>query len=144
MVSVADIIADKGSAVFAVRPNATVFEAIDTMVRRNVGALVVVEDGVLIGMVTERDYLRRIALEGRTSKATFVEQIMSTSPVTVAPSTSVDDCMRIMTENRIRHLPVLVGDRLVGLVSIGDIVKWMLRDQAVHIEYLTEYIQGRV
>jgi CBS domain-containing protein len=113
------------------------------MVRNNVGALLVVKDDALVGIVTERDYLRRIAVEGRTSKETSVAAIMTANPTTVNPTTTVEQCMQTMTERRIRHLPVLSRNRIAGVVSIGDIVKSLMKEQTVHIEHLTEYIQGR-
>ena len=143
MATVADIISQKGSTAHSVGPQATVYEAIEKMVHNNVGALLVVDGAALIGIVTERDYLRRIAVEGRTSKGTLVSAIMSTRLTTVAMGTTVERCMQIMTERRIRHLPVVTGSRIAGIVSIGDIVKNLMQEQASHIEHLTEYIQGR-
>ena len=143
MATVADIISQKGSTAHSVGPQATVYEAIEKMVQNNIGALLVVDGAALIGIVTERDYLRRIAVEGRTSKGTLVSAIMSTRLTTVAMGTTVERCMQIMTERRIRHLPVVAGSRIAGVVSIGDIVKSLMREQATHIEHLTEYIQGR-
>ncbi len=143
MATVADIISEKGSIAHSVEPEATVYEAIEKMVHNNVGALLVVKDGALVGIVTERDYLRRIAVEGRTSKGTRVFEIMTSRPYTVTLSTDVERCMQTMTERRIRHLPVLSGSRIAGVVSIGDIVKNLIQEQATHIEHLTEYIQGR-
>ena len=143
MATVADIISQKGSTAHSVAPQATVYEAIEKMVQNNIGALLVVDGAALVGIVTERDYLRRIAVEGRTSKGTLVSAIMSTRLTTVALGTTVERCMQIMTERRIRHLPVVAGSRIAGVVSIGDIVKNLMREQANHIEHLTEYIQGR-
>jgi len=143
MATVADILDAKGYVVHGVRRNATVYEAIESMVRHNIGALVVVEDGILCGIITERDYLRRVAVEGRTSKTTTVDEIMSTKVVCVTPNTTVESCMQLMTGKRTRHLPVMKGDRLCGIVSIGDVVKTQIREQATHIQHLTDYIQGR-
>jgi CBS domain-containing protein len=143
MATVADILNQKGSTTHSVGPEATVYEAIEKMVANNVGALLVMEGVALVGIVTERDYLRRIAVEGRTSKETRVAAIMTSRPNTVGLSTSVERCMQTMTERRIRHLPVMAANRVAGIVSIGDIVKSLLREQATHIEHLTEYIQGR-
>src|SRR5262252_5158120 len=143
MATVADIISLKGSTTHSVAPRATVYEAIEKMVHNNIGALLVVDGEALVGILTERDYLRRIAVEGRTSKDTLVLAIMSTRLTTVNLGTTVERCMQIMTERRIRHLPVISGGRIAGIVSIGDVVKNMMRDQASHIEHLTEYIQGR-
>ncbi|HVW28959.1 MAG TPA: CBS domain-containing protein [Polyangiaceae bacterium] len=142
MATVADIIALKGNAAHRVGPHDTVYTAIEKMVKHNIGALVVVENDALVGVITERDYLRRIAVEGRTSKTTPVAAIMSVRPATVTPNTTVQQCMQIMTDRRIRHLPVMSNGRLAGIVSIGDIVKSMISEQADHIEHLTEYIQG--
>ena len=143
MATVADIIALKGTTTHCVGPHDTVYAAIEKMVRNNIGALVVLENEVLVGVITERDYLRRIAVEGRTSRGTPVAAIMSTRPPTVTPGMSVQQCMQTMTERRIRHLPVLANGRLGGIVSIGDIVKSLITEQASHIENLTHYIQGR-
>ncbi|HVU03254.1 MAG TPA: CBS domain-containing protein [Polyangiaceae bacterium] len=143
MATVADVLADKGSAVFAVSPTASVYEAIERMVANNVGALVVLDGAALTGIVTERDYLRRVALEGRTSRETTVAEIMSPGVVTVTPGTSLDQCMRFMTGRRVRHLPVLAAGRLAGIISIGDVVKRLLGEQATQIQDLTLYIQGR-
>jgi CBS domain-containing protein len=143
MATVADIISVKGSTAHCVGLDDTVYAAVEKMVKHNVGALLVVEDDALAGIVTERDYLRRIAVEGRTSKGTPVAMIMTRNPVTVSPGTTLQRCMQIMTERRIRHLPVMSGGRIAGVLSIGDIVKNMLSEQASHIEQMTEYIQGR-
>lgn len=142
MATVADIIELKGSTAHCVGPHDTVYTAIEKMVKHNIGALVVVENDSLVGVITERDYLRRIAVEGRTSKTTPVAAIMTARPTTVAPDTTVQECMHIMTERRLRHLPVISNGRLAGIVSIGDVVKSMITEQADHIEHLTEYIQG--
>jgi len=143
MATVRDMIRSKGSAVHSVSPSATVYEAIEKMVRYNVGALVVLENDKACGILTERDYLRRVALEGRTSKATRVGDIMTTKLIAVSMDTSVPDCMELFTDRRVRHLPVMEDDQLVGIVSIGDVVKNLMRDQQAHIEHLEEYIQGR-
>lgn len=143
MATVRDMIRSKGSAVHSVTPSATVYEAIEKMVRYNVGALLVLENDRVCGILTERDYLRRVALEGRTSKTTLVGDIMTTKIVSVAMETSVPDCMELITERRVRHLPVMEDSHLVGIVSIGDLVKNLMRDQQAHIEHLEEYIQGR-
>jgi CBS domain-containing protein len=114
------------------------------MVEANVGSLLVTEDGRLRGIVTERDYLRRVALEGRTEQDTLVGEIMSSPLVYVTPETSVDECMAVMTERRIRHLPVLDENRdVVGVISIGDLVKFQSKEQSAHIRLLTEYISSR-
>jgi CBS domain-containing protein len=140
---VSDILDEKGREVLSIEGEATVFDAIKRMVEANVGSLLVLEGGKLIGIVTERDYLRRVALEGRTEKETPVRDIMSSPLVYVTPDTSLDECMGVMTERRIRHLPVLVDERdVVGVVSIGDLVKYRSKRQDVQIRLLTDYISS--
>jgi CBS domain-containing protein len=143
MSHVSDILVTKGHDVLAIEGSATVYEAIERMVGANVGSLLVTEDGRLRGIVTERDYLRRVALEGRTEKGTLVREIMSGPLVYVSPDTSIEECMAVMTERRIRHLPVLDDEQeVVGLVSIGDLVKFQSREQSAQIRFLTEYISS--
>lgn len=143
MSRVSDILARKGSAVHTVEPDSTVYDAIDKMVRHNVGSLVVAEGGTIHGIFTERDYLRRIVLEGRTSKSTRVADVMTKRLVCVDPSRDLEECMAIMTQERIRHLPVIENARLAGVISIGDLVKHLSRERAAQIRYLTDYITGR-
>lgn len=133
----------KGTTVITIRPDATVYDAIETMVEYGVGSIVVMDDGQLVGIFTERDYLRRIALEGRTSRTTQVREVMSTDVLTVSPDTSLDTCLTYMSEARCRHLPVMVDDRLAGLISIGDCVKALLRDAEARVDSLTYYVKGR-
>ena len=136
-----DILEQKGSNVLTIEASATVYDAIKRMVDGNVGALLVTEDGRLTGIVTERDYMRRVALEGRTEKETLVREIMSSPLVYVTPDTTVEECMGVMTERRIRHLPVLGEHReTVGIISIGDVVKFQSDQQNVQIRLLTDYI----
>ena len=138
-----DILDNKGREVLSIEGRATVYEAIAKMVEGNVGALLVNEDGRLAGIVTERDYLRRVTLEGRDERTTPVREIMSPELVYVGPDATIDECMAIMTERRIRHLPVLAdGRKVVGIVSIGDLVKFQSKEQSVQIQFLTEYISG--
>jgi len=138
---VSDILEQKGSNVLTIEASATVYDAIKRMVDGNVGALLVTEDGRLTGIVTERDYMRRVALEGRTEKETLVREIMSSPLVYVTPDTTVEECMGVMTERRIRHLPVLGEHReTVGIISIGDVVKFQSDQQNVQIRLLTDYI----
>ncbi len=143
MSTVETIIEGKGHEVLTVQPFVTVLEAIRTMVQHNVGALVVMEDGQPCGILTERDYLRRVALEGRASKSTFVQEIMTPRLIYVEPQTKAEDCMNLMTRHRIRHLVVLRDGKLSGIVSIGDIVKHVAAERAGTIDQLTHYIQGR-
>lgn len=140
---VASILGAKGGQVLQIEADATVFDAIKRMVEANVGSLLVMEGGKLTGIVTERDYLRRVTLEGRREKETPVREIMSSPLVYVTPETTVDECMAVMTERRIRHLPVLAGEReVVGVVSIGDVVKYRSKQQDVQIRLLTDYISS--
>jgi len=142
MATVFQLLATKGRTVHTIDKAATVFDAISKMVANNVGALVVQADRQPCGILTERDYLRKVALHGRSSRTTLVEAIMSKELIHVGADTTVEACMTLMTQNRIRHLPVLEGSELVGLVSIGDIVKHLARDRQEQIEHLTAYIQG--
>ena len=138
---VADILEGKGREVLAIDGSATVYDAIAKMVDGNVGALLVNEDGRLAGIVTERDYLRRVTLQGRDERTTPVREIMTSELVYVGPDASIDECMAVMTERRIRHLPVLSeGREVLGIVSIGDVVKFQSKEQSVQIRFLTEYI----
>ena len=132
----------KGGDVWSVRPGATVFEALLLMADKKVGALVVVSEGKLAGMFSERDYARKIILHGKTSKETLVREVMTSPVLTVTPEQTVDECMRIMTHNRIRHLPVSEGDRLAGVISIGDLVNSIISAQAETIHQLSSYIAG--
>jgi CBS domain-containing protein len=139
----AEILEEKGSEVFAIDADATVFEAVQEMVERNAGSLLVTEGGEISGIVTERDYLRRVALEGRTDRDTPVRDIMSSPLVVATPATTIDECMALMTDRRLRHVPVVEEGRVVGMVSIGDLVKFKSKQQAFEIQYLTDYITAR-
>ena len=143
MAVVAEILERKGGAVLTIDREATVFDAIQRMVEKNVGSVIVTEGDTISGILTERDYLRRIVLEGRTSKTTRVHEVMSPRLICVDPSRSLDECMAIMTQQRIRHLPVMDGGALIGIVSIGDVVKHLSSEQEIHIRYLTDYIAGK-
>lgn len=143
MARIADVLGRKGARVHTIAPTDTVFDAVKRMVELNTGSLLVVDGQEVCGIITERDYLRRIVLEGRTSKATQVAEIMTERVVVVEPGTDVQDAMAIMTDRRIRHLPVLDGEDLVGIVSIGDLVKQVSQDRKYEIQYLTDYITGK-
>jgi CBS domain-containing protein len=132
----------KGHEVHAVAAGASVIDAIRSMADNHVGALVVMEDGRLTGIVSERDYARKVVLQGRSSATTAVREIMSSPVVTATPGDTVDHAMRLMTDRRIRHLPVLLGDKVVGVVSIGDLVRSIIDAQRSTIEALQSYIQG--
>ena len=140
--SVGAILAHKGSAVWSIAPNSMVFDAIQLMADKNVGALPVVDNGQLVGMISERDYTRKVALKGRSSKDTPVREIMTPELVTVNAADSVSECMRMMTDSRIRHLPVMEGKKMVGLISIGDLVRGIISAQTATIEALEKYISG--
>jgi CBS domain-containing protein len=133
---------DTASAIQTIPPTATVFDAIALMAERNIGALPVVQNGRLVGMLSERDYTRKVMLMGRTSRETLVSEIMTQKPVTVSTAHTVNDCMELMTEERVRHLPVVEEGELVGILSIGDLVKWIISAQTATIEHLTRYVWG--
>ena len=137
------ILARKGSAVWSISPDATVFEAIQLMADKNVGALPVVDNSRLIGIISERDYTRKVILKGLSSKDTPVRDIMKREVLTASPSDSTADCMRVMTEKRVRHLPVLEGTKMIGIVSIGDVMKWVISAQAGEIERLKPIVGAR-
>jgi IMP dehydrogenase len=143
MGQVSDILEGKGREVLRIDASATVYDAIVRMVEGNVGALLVYEGDRLAGIVTERDYLRRVTLQDRDERTTPVGEIMTPELVFVGPDASVEECMAVMTDRRIRHLPVVTDEReVVGLVSIGDVVKFQSREQSVQIRFLTEFISG--
>ncbi len=142
MASVTSLLQDKGSDVWSIAPDTSVYEAIEMMAARKVGALVVVDGQKMVGIVSERDYARKVILQGKSSRDTPVRAIMTDTVRYVRPEQTIDDCMALMTARHIRHLPVMVDERLVGIVSIGDIVKALIDDQAVRIQQLEGYITG--
>ena len=139
---VSSILHQKTSALWSVAPQATVFDAIKLMAEKNIGALPVVSGGTLVGIFTERDYTRKIALHGKSSKNTQVLEIISSEVISVTPDESVEECMRLMTENRVRHLPVVQNQELLGIISIGDLVNWIISTQSAAIEQMEQYIAG--
>jgi CBS domain-containing protein len=143
MIAVRDILQGKGNQVWSVTPETTVFDALVLMAEKNVGALLVLEGEKIAGIFSERDYARKIILKGKASKETFVKEIMTPEVTTVGPGQSVEECMGLMTQHRIRHLPVLEGGKLIGLVSIGDVVKAVISAKEFIIEQLETYITGR-
>ena len=143
MLTVAHLLKDKGNKIFSVAPTDTVLHAVEVMATAHVGALLVMEQGVLKGVISERDYARKVILMHRASHDTPVADIMTSPAVTVTPDRSVHECMQIMTERRFRHLPVCDDDRVVAMISIGDLVKWIIDGQDRAIHQLEDYISGK-
>jgi CBS domain-containing protein len=140
--TIAAILQNKGGDIWSVGPDETVYDAIAMMADKGIGALLIISNGKLVGIFSERDYARKIILQGRSSKNTKVREIMTGSPVTVTLDHTVDECMRIITHHRVRHLPVMDGDRLLGVISIGDLVNAIIAEQAQTIDHLRTYITG--
>jgi CBS domain-containing protein len=142
MQTVGQLLSLKGADVFSVEPQESVLRAIEVMANRHVGALLVMSQGSLIGIISERDYARKVILKNRSSHDTPVSDIMTSPAVSVTPDDTVHRCMQLMTEGRFRHLPVVKGGRVVGMLSIGDLVKAVIQEQSEHIEQLERYIAG--
>jgi len=142
-VAIDTILHHKGAQVWTISPGATVFEAIRLLAQKNIGALPVVEGDKVIGIFSERDYTRKVALAGKTSQKTLVREIISTDVISATPQNTIEDCMRLMTEKRIRHLPILEGGKLAGLISIGDLVNWIISAQSATIDQMESYLSGR-
>lgn len=140
--TISEILQHKGSQVWTITGDATVYEAIQLMADKNIGAVLVVEGERLVGIVSERDYTRKVVLKGKSSKQTSVREILSEDVVQVTSSHTIEDCMRLMTTHRIRHLPVVEGGQIVGIVSIGDLVNWIISAQSHTIHQLQSYIAG--
>jgi len=143
MGSVAVILKKKGYDVYTITPEATVFEALQLMADKNIGCLVVQKDGEIVGIISERDYARKIILKGRFSKDVKVSEIMTTEVLRINPDEDIERCMELMTYHRARHLPVFENDRLIGIISVGDIVKAIIEKQEETIKQLENYIKGR-
>jgi CBS domain-containing protein len=143
MRSVKDILQEKGTQVYAVSPDANVYEALQLMADKNVGALMVMEGDRVVGLISERDYARKIVLKGKFSKDVPVHEIMTADIVRIGPDRDVENCMELMTDKRIRHLPVFENDRLIGIISIGDIVKAIIEHKEEIIAQLEGYIKGK-
>ena len=137
------VLKQKGQSVWSVSPDACVYDAIGIMAEKYIGALLVVSEGNLVGVVSERDYARKVILQGKSSKQTLVKEIMTSPAIFVTPEHTVEDSMRIMTDQRIRHLPVVEDGKIVGVVSIGDLVKWMISAQQQTISQLHNYITNQ-
>ena len=140
--TISEILSQKGTTVWSISPNATVFDAIALMAEKNVGALLVTESDKLVGIISEREYTRKVMLKGKTSKATAVKEILSGHVIHVSPAQTVEECMRLMTDHHFRHLPVLDGEKIVGVISIGDLVNWIISAQHSTISQLQTYITG--
>jgi CBS domain-containing protein len=141
--TISALLKHKSPYIWSIAPDATVFDAIDMMAEKNVGALLVMAGRKLIGVISERDYTRKVALRGRSSKETAVQEILSTPIISATPCHTIEDCMRLMTVHRVRHLPVLDGDAVLGIVSIGDLVNWIISAQTQTISQLESYIAGQ-
>lgn len=142
MGAVNNILITKGNDTFTITPDTMVYAALEIMVEKNVSALLVLEDGKLAGIFTERDYARKVILKGKASRETIIGEIMTRDLITVSPDTSLETCMRLMTGKFIRHLPVVDNGRLTGIISIGDVVKYIIEEQKFIIENMEHYITG--
>jgi CBS domain-containing protein len=140
MGKVKDILDVKGRHVYSVEPYVMVLKAIELMCEKNIGGLLITENDKLVGIFTERDYARKLILKGKSSKDTPIGDLMTKKPFTVTPESSIEDCMKLMTEKHIRHLPVMEDDKLIGMISIGDVVKQIIAEQKNIIEHLEQYI----
>lgn len=140
--TVTNLLREKDSHIWTIQPEATVFDAIALMAEKNIGAVPVLDGPKLLGVFSERDYTRKVILKGKSSKNTLVREIMSNQLVMVNPDDTIAECMRLVTENRVRHLPVMENGELVGVLSTGDLVKWIISAQTATIDQLTKYIFG--
>lgn len=136
------LLTPKNRGIWSISPEATVYDAIALMSEKHIGALIVLTAGKVSGIITERDYARKVILKGKQSRETYVREIMSTPVLYVTPEQTVDECMRLMTSRLIRHLPVIEGDKAVGMISIGDLVNWIIVSQEQTIHHLQSYITG--
>ncbi len=142
MKTVNDLLDEKGHEVLSISTDASVYDAILMMAQHEIGALAVIEYSKLVGIISERDYARKIILQDRSSRSTLVSEVMTTDLITADPEETIEDCMQLMTENRIRHLPVVNGNEIEGMISIGDLVKVIISDQQSTIEFLESYISA--
>jgi CBS domain-containing protein len=142
MKTVRELLQGKGGAIYSIAPDTRVFDALKLMAEKEIGALVVIEQGRLAGIMSERDYARKVSLLGKSSQEIAVRDIMTAKVVTIRPAQSAEECMALMTDHRIRHLPVIEGDRIVGVLSIGDLVKAVIEDQRETIKQLESYIHS--
>lgn len=142
MITLRQLLQSKGGGIWSVTSTSTVFDALQTMAEKNVGALLVIDEGSLVGIVSERDYARKIALKGKSSKDTLVKEIMTEKVVYIRPDESIEECMALMTEKHFRHLPVIDNGTLIGVISIGDVVRAVISEQKFIIAQLENYISG--
>lgn len=142
MGKVKNILDSKGRVVFSVTPEVTVYAAIELMCQKDVGGLLICENERLVGIFTERDYARKLILKGKSSKETPIKDLMTRNPIVVSPETSIEECMKIMSDKHIRHLPVVETDKVVAMISIGDVVRFVIEEQKSIIEQLEQYISG--
>ena len=142
MISIRQLLEAKGSKVWSTSPDASVYEALQLLAEKNIGALVVLRDGHLVGVISERDYARKVDLQGKAAMKTPVKEIMTAEVITIGAGTTVEAAMALMTDKHIRHLPVMEGEKIVGVVSIGDLVKAIIADQEFTIDQLENYISG--
>jgi signal-transduction protein with cAMP-binding, CBS, and nucleotidyltransferase domain len=140
--TIGELLQNKGGNIWSIDPGASVYEALQIMAEKDVGALIVIEEGKLIGIFSERDYARKVILKGRTSKETKVSELMTQKVLYVTPEMTINECMALITDKRIRHLPVLKDGQLVGIVTIGDVVKSIISEQEITISELVKYIAG--
>lgn len=133
------ILREKGNLTHSISPNSTVFQALEMMFEKNIGAVMVTENEKILGIFSERDYARKVIIKGRSSRTTRIREVMTLNVITVSPNSGIDDCMQLMADKSIRHLPVVESDRLVGLISIGDLVKYIIDDQKFIIEHMEHY-----
>ena len=142
MEKIRNILQSKKQNIISVNPENTVYEALEIMVQKNVGSILVMNDDKFAGIFTERDYARKLILQGKSSKETLIGEIMTLNPVTITPNFSIEDCMHLMTDKFIRHLPVIENNKLIGIISIGDLVKSIIEEQKFIIDNLEHYISG--
>lgn len=142
MGKVRNVLQSKNNSTISVSPDSTVFEALELICEKNIGALLVMDQEEFVGIFTERDYARKVILKGKSSKETLIREIMTEDPITVTLDNSIEDCMRLMTNKFIRHLPVLENGKLIGIISIGDVVKYIIEEQRFIIQNLEHYITG--
>lgn len=142
MGKVRNILAEKTPNIYAVDPATSVYNAIELMAEKNIGGLLITENEKLVGIFTERDYARKLILKGKSSKDTLIGELMTKNPFTVTRDTSIEECMKMMSNKRIRHLPVVEEDKIIGIISIGDVVRFTIEEQKTIIEQLEHYITG--